>query len=516
MPRNRCSTWSGARTHGRKSFTYPLPECEQVPRPALTLVPASPGADVRLEPRSAGSWRPELEASWAAGTSRGLDARAGLVPWGDGSLGFLQVRAERLSEAPARARVVFVVDASHSVGPAGISRQVELAGEYLQWLPDAAAEVVVFRRSAERLFGRLIPASEWKTALATLPPERLAPGNGSHLDEGLKLAQRVLAEGSGPARVLALTDGLLRQAFEPVPPAPSTAAPDAAVHLRRLPLRTGVAAPHEKLSGPLVRDACGTQLPSYARGLEPLVRPLRWERVHLEDEHGLRLTELPAIEEGEGFQRWLPSPQTPLRGLVMRGERWGCAASQPVAPDDTLSADLVRNAWSTLHVESWNRNPLNANEEDRPPEEAVEQLAREGDWVSPTRSLLGVPSGAGPSTARTHALPDGVTRGIIGGVVGGTIACPMGSLSPRAAPPERQEAVARLLQPAFSTCLGAGGHASLQVRVEATGDEIVDVEVTGAASEPQASCVREATWALRLPALCDDGSAETYTLTPRR
>ncbi|AKJ04869.1 vault protein inter-alpha-trypsin-like protein [Archangium gephyra] len=501
-----------AYTHGRKSFTYPLPACQHAPRPALTLTPSAPGADLRLETRNADSWRPELEASWEAGTSRGLDARAGLVPWGAGTLGFLQVRAERLSEVPARARVVFVVDASHSVGPQGLSRQWELAGEYLQWLPDATAEVVVFRRSAERLFGRLIPASEWKTALATLPPERLAPGNGSNLDEGLKLAQRVLAEGSGPARVLAFTDGLLRQAFEPVPPAPSTSAPDAAVHLRRLSPRTGYATPHERLSGPLVQEACGTQLPSYAHGLEPLVRPLRWEQVHLQDGQGTRLGELPALEEGEGFQRWLPSPQTPLRELVLHGRRWGCAASQPVARDDSLSADLVRNAWATPRFEPWSRN-----KEEFPPEEAVELLAEKGDWVSGARSLLVVPSGAGPSTARTHALPDGITGGVAGGVVGGTITCPMAGSLRRATPPaELQEALERLLQPVFSTCLGEGGPSSLQVRVEATGDEIVDVAVTGAASEPQASCVREATWALRLPALWDDGWPGTYTLTPRR
>lgn len=499
-----------AYAHGRTSFSYPLPECAQAPRPALTLVPATPGAELRLETRNADSWRPELEASWAAGTARGLDARAGTVPWEAGALGFLQVRAERLSEAPARARVVFVVDASHSVGPPGISRQLELAGEYLQWLPDATAEVVVFRRSAERLFGRLIPASEWKTALAALPPERLAPGNGSHLDEGLKLAQRVLAEGSGPARVLALTDGLLRQAFEPVPPAPSTSAPDAAVHLRRLSLRSGSATPHEKLSGPLVQDACGMQLPSSANSLEPLVRPLRWEQVHLQDGQGTRLKEWPALEEGEGLQLWLPSPQTPLRELVLHGRRWGCAVSQPVASDDALSADLVRNAWATLRFEPWNRK-----EEERPPEEAVELLAAKGDWVSSTRSLLVVPPGAGPSTARTHALPGEVMGGIAGGVVGGTITCPLGTALRRPASSERREALERLLHPVFSTCLG-GGNPSLQVRVEATGEEIVDVEVTGAASELQASCVREATWALRLPAVRDDGAAETYMLTPRR
>ncbi|KFA90522.1 hypothetical protein Q664_27920 [Archangium violaceum Cb vi76] len=502
-----------AYAHGRKSFTYPLPECEHSPRPALTLVPASPGEDLRLETPNSNPWRRELEASWEAGTARGLDARAGLVPWGTGSLGFLQVRAERLSEVPARARVVFVVDASHSVGPQGISRQLELAGEYLQWLPDATAEVVVFRRSAQRLFGRLIPASEWKTALATLPPERLAPGNGSHLDEGLKLAQRVLEDGSGPTRVLALTDGLLREAFEPVPPAPSTSAPDAAVHLRWLPLRTGNAAPHEKLSEPLVRGSCGTQLHAYGGGstLESLVRPLRWEEVHLQDDQGARLKELPTLQEGEGLQLWLPSPQTTLGELVLHGRRWGCAASQPVARDDSLSADLVRNAWAHQRFEPWNRN-----KEELPPQEAVELLARKGDWVSGTHSLLVVPPGAGPSTARTHALPDGEAGGVIGGVVGGTISCPMAAPFQRPASPELMEALERLLQPVFTTCLGEGDNPSLQVRLETTGDELVDVRVTGAASEPQASCVREATWALRLPALCDDGLRASYTLTPRR
>lgn len=500
-----------AYTRGRSSFTYPLPACEQDPRPALTLVPSSL-TDLRLETRSDEPWRPVLEASWAAGTSRGLDARAGLVPWGDGTLGFLQVRAERLSEPPMWARVVFVVDASHSVGAQGISQQLALAGEYLQLLPDATAEVVVFRRSAERLFGHLLPASEWKTALAALPAERLAPGNGSHLDEGLKLAQQVLQEGSGPARVLALTDGLLRQAFEPVPAAPTTSAPDTAVHLRWVSPRVRAATPHEKLLGPLVRESCGMQLPTYASSLEPLVRPLRWERVQLHDEHGLPLKQLPPLEEGEGFQTWLLDSKPPLRQLELRGQRWGCAVSLPVVLDPSLSMDLGRNAWSALRFKTRQQE----REENLPPTEAVELLATQGDWLSDTRSFLVVPPGAGPSTARTHALPDGVMGGIVGGVFGNIIGCPMASQLRRAAPAELQEELARLLQPAFSACLGDGGPPPLEVRVEATGDEIVDVEVTGAASEAQATCVREATWALRLPARCADQAAETYRLTPQR
>jgi VWA domain-containing protein/vault protein inter-alpha-trypsin-like protein len=499
--------------HGWSLFAYPLPECEQAPQPALTVAPPSPGADVHIEQRDHSPWRPELEASWKAGSSKDLDARAGLAPWGAGTLGFLQVRVKRLSEVPARARVVFVVDASHSVGPQGISHQLALAGEYLQWLPDATAEVVVFRRSAERLFGRLIPASEWKTALASLPAARLAPGNGSHLDEGLKLAQRVLAEGSGPARVLALTDGLLRQAFEPVPPAPTTSAPDAAVHLRMLSLRTGQATPHEQLSGPLVRESCGTQLPSHASSMEPLVRPMRWDQVHLQDGQGARLKDLPALQEGDGFQLWLPSPRTPLNQLVMHGQRWGCAVSTPVELDASLSADLGRNAWSTLRAEPWAGDK---KEEELPPTQAVELLAKKGDWVSDTRSFLVVPSGAGPSTARTHALPDGVSAGVAGGIVGGTIHCPLASPYPCEVPPEHQEELEQRLRSAFSTCLGDGDNPSLQVRLEATGDEIVDVQVTGAASEAQAACVRETTWALRLPAFCGDGSTKTYTLSPQR
>ncbi|HZH16791.1 MAG TPA: VWA domain-containing protein [Archangium sp.] len=500
-----------AYAHGRRSFTYPLPGCEQDPRPALTVAPPSPGEELRIEQRDPEPWDSVLEASWKAGNSKGLDARVGLAPWGTGSLGFLQVRAERLSEVPVRARVVFVVDASHSVGPRGISRQLALAREYLQLLPDATAEVVVFRRSAERLFGRFIPASEWKTALASLPAARLAPGNGSHLDEGLKLAQQVLAEGSGPARVLALTDGRLRRAFEPVPPAPTTSAPDAAVHLGWISShRTGNATPHEKLSGPLVRESCGMQLPAWSGTLEPLVRPLRWEQVHLQDGQGARLKELPALQEGEGFQLWLPSPQTPLSQLVLHGQRWGCATSTPVEVDPSLSADLGRNAWATLRAEPWKKN-----EDELPPTKAVELLSKHGDWLSNTRSFLAVPSGAGASTARTHALPDGVMGGVAGGVTGGTILCPLASQRPCETPPEHQEALEEVLQSPFSACLEGGKNPSLQLHIEATGEEIVDVEVTGVASEAQASCVREATWALRLPAFCDDGSVRTYTVTPR-
>jgi hypothetical protein len=491
-----------AHARGRSSFSYPLPwDDEESPRPSLTLAPPYPEADLRIEPERSVVGPELLEVSWKAWPLDGIDARAGLAPWVTGTLGFLQVRAGRLSEAPTRARVLFVVDASHSVGASGVTHQLARAGDYLQLLPDAQAEVILFRRSAERLFGHFIPASEWKAALAALPAARLETGNGSHLDEGLRLAQRVLAEGSGPARILALTDGRLRRAFEPIPPAPSTSAPDAAVHLLWIGGRGGYVPLHEKLSGPLVREACGTRLPPYEKDLEPLVRPVRWEQLHVEDEQGTRLEELGALGEEDGFQTWLPSPQRPLRELVLRGMRWGCAASLPVEVDPALSADLGRTAYA------WN-----VSRPKPPPPEAVALLAKAGDWVSPQRSFLAIPPEAGPSSARTRALPEGVEGGVVGGVSGGTILCPVGGPRQREDSPKYGEELTRLLQPALSACSPEGGGASLQVRVETTGHEVVDVEVEGATSETQAACVREAAWALRLPSLFDDGFPGNYTV----
>jgi Mg-chelatase subunit ChlD len=513
-------------THGRSSFTYPEPTDARAVRPVLTVAPPHPGADICLarpeEPAEepAGTTRPqtrELEASWEAAPFQGIDARAGLIPWESGSLGFVQLRAAKhLSRAPERARVVFVVDASHSVGPKGIARQLAFTETYLQRLPDAMAEVVVFRRSAQRLFGRFVRASDWKASLADVPSARLEAGNGSHLDEGLRLAQQVLSDGHGPARVLVLSDGLLRQAFEPVPPSPTTSAPEAAVHFLRLVNRKGTEPVHAKLSEPPVRSACGTRLVLYSsrdlppEDLEALVRPVRLEQVRLEDEQGVRLVELNNLEEGEWLRAWLPRPEAPVRRLMLQGQRWGCPSSTPVEVDPALSADVGRNAYA------WNASDFGPKftERELPPGELREQLAKSGDWISSARSFLAIPSGAAASSDRPDAPPDeGVEGGVVGGVTGGTILCGIGPRV-RTSQPERPAELTRLVQAATSTCHRQGGSTPLQVRVEATGDEIVDVEVTGAASTAQATCVREATWALRLPPLFDDGLKAVYSVKP--
>jgi hypothetical protein len=507
-------------SHGRSSFSYPGPTETQAIKPVLTVTPPYPGADIRLAPPETASETEkamragELEASWEAVPFQGIDARVGLMPWESGSLGFVQVRAaKRLSEAPERARVVFVVDASHSVGPKGIARQLAFTESYLQRLPDAMAEVVVFRRSAQRLFGRFVRASDWKASLANVPAERLEPGNGSHLDEGLRLAQRVLSEGNGPARMLVLTDGLLRQAFEPASPSPATSAPDSAVHFLRLPNRKGWEPIHRKLWEQPVRSACGTRLllSSFRdlppEDLESLVRPVRLEKVWIKNEHGEQLLDLDDLQEGESLQEWLPSPQQPLRRLVLHGQFWGCPSSMPVQLDQALSADLGRNVYAEVDSDF----DSDTTEEEPTLSGLREQLAKTGDWLSSARSFLAVPAGA---SASAEVDPQEEEGGVVGGVVSGSIGCGIGSPQQPGNLPERTAELTRLLQAAATTCSRKGGGTPLQVRVEATGDEIVDVEVTGATSTAQATCVREATWALRLPPLFDNGQQAFYSITP--
>lgn len=220
------------------------------------------------------------------------------------------------------------------------------------------------------------------------------------------------------------------------------------------------------------------------------------------------IAKLSASQDAADLYIWNLPPRASVT-LVLRGLRWGCPSSTPVEIDPTLSADLGRHA----HAWSITSSMARSGDDAPPPPEAVELLAKTGDWLSPDRSFLAVPPGAGPSSSRTRSL-SGWAGGSIHSVIGDTISCPAGMPSGRADDPKFGEELTKLLRPALAACLKGGTNPAIQVRVETTGDELVDVDVTGAASEAQAACVREATWALRLPPLFDDGLQASYTLTP--
>jgi hypothetical protein len=244
--------------------------------------------------------------------------------------------------------------------------------------------------------------------------------------------------------------------------------------------------------------------PVEARELEALVRPVRLESVRLVDERGDLVHDFDTLEEGEGLERLLLHTETPPSRLVLKGLRWQCLYSQPVEVDAALSADLGRNAWSLASSDA----------SDEVPEEVVQQLAARGNWVSPVRSLLAAPTDAGPSTAGTVALDDGVEGGVIGGVVGGTIGCPLAAHDWEGALARKKAELVRLLLPGLSGCVREGNGQGLRIAVETTGTEVVDVTVTGAVSPEQEACAREVAWSLRLGELFDDGRHLSHEVKP--
>ncbi|MCE9576787.1 MAG: hypothetical protein K8W52_26815, partial [Deltaproteobacteria bacterium] len=74
--------------------------------------------------------------------------------------------APTLAVVPRGLRVVFVVDGSKSEGATGIAAQLAWIHAYLAHTPDAEVEIVVYRRWAERLFGRWRRGADAARALA--------------------------------------------------------------------------------------------------------------------------------------------------------------------------------------------------------------------------------------------------------------------------------------------------------------------------------------------------------------
>jgi hypothetical protein len=68
--------------------------------------------------------------------------------------------APKLSTVPKRAQVVFVVDASYSAGRDLVAAQLAIVHGYLRHVPDAEVEVVVYRRTASRVFGAFLAAAD--------------------------------------------------------------------------------------------------------------------------------------------------------------------------------------------------------------------------------------------------------------------------------------------------------------------------------------------------------------------
>lgn len=122
--------------------------------------------------------------------------------------------APQLVPTPLRAQVVYVIDASISIGEEALRGQLDVLQAYASHVPDAEIEVVAYRRHATRVFGAFVPAGKLAAAIEDAKARGgFALGNGSALDEGARLAASLLRDRKGPRRIVLGTDELVRSAL---------------------------------------------------------------------------------------------------------------------------------------------------------------------------------------------------------------------------------------------------------------------------------------------------------------
>lgn len=445
--------------------------------------------------------------------AEGFEARWATYPLEvDRALWRLEVdTAPQLAVAPQRPNVVFVIDGSYSQRAEGIAAQLELIEPYLANATDAQVEIVIYRRFAERLFGRFVPASDVPRMLATLPAERFAPANGSNLDLGAQLAAQVLASTAGTGRMVVFTD-------EQVPFSLSTqAAIDSLVGVPRdtvvhLVVRDGSSGQLSEVRDDSAELAVvpsaygGVYLRVGGHALDPvlsadtmrgLVRPTRIDSFAVEGS-GLELEELSLdgeLREGSSIRKMSLSAQ-PSEEVVITGKIWARDVRRVVRLDRSLAHRLPGLSIGENEV----RSLLS--------EEELKTVAFVSHAVSPVTSYFAAPPAAAASTAGTveGAYGSGIGS-LCGGCRGSNSSCGFGTAG-RAI--DYSGLLQRLLSPGRAACEQRHGDASLAtLALEATGDEVVAVKVS-APSVELAECLTEAAWAVRLSA--EFVSHHTYEL----
>ena len=401
--------------------------------------------------------------------------------------------APRLSAPPRQAQVVFVLDASHSAGPALLDAQLAILRAYLTHVPDAELEIIAVRRTAKRIFGRFVPARDALRLLDTaVRGGAFAPGNGSALDEGARLAASLLAGRPGPHRLVLATDELLRSSLTAVASLASLAslAPAAVVHVvvpdadPAITARTSLSRDDTAPLAPLATGHHGilarvAGLPGNPTELSPvvleLVRPTRID--HLAATGNFTIDD--TLPEGEGLR-------------IFEGDRTAAAAPSKVTLTGSLWSDPIRldvtatAAFSTAAAAFVFSADLYGSLSE-PEQKAV---AYAGRAVSPVTSYLAIEPGVRPSKI---GLDHGGTGwGTIGTGRYGTIG--HGTGSGAGMRPD--------LQPLIATdpCLRKhppAGPWSVKLAVETTKDEIVDIAIRNGTG-PLADCLVETAWSVRL------------------
>lgn len=412
--------------------------------------------------------------------------------------------APQLVPTPKRAQVVFVVDTSYSMLEAGLDAQLALVLAYATHVPDAEIELVTFRRTAERVFGRFVPVRELERSIASARKAgRFALGNGSNLDLGARLAAQALATRTGPRRVVLATDELFRDALTSVVAlgALSSLSPDTVVHVvvpkldgddrPTLSRRDDAAFAQLATTHHGIYADLGGFPASTVKDLAPtvleLVRPTRIERAAIT---GFEL-EQPFLREGDGLRLMLDNEGKPAPDTVtLTGTLW----SDPVEKVFRVSAPFSVQTAAFVFGGDLHQSLSEAEQM---------TVAMMGRAVSPVTSYVAAEPGTRPS-------PIGLDRGF--GTIGmgryGTIGHGSGSGAGFGLPPIDWQ---RLIDSA--SCVASERPSApwtITLELETTLAEVVDVR----AQTPGrlATCLAENAWKLKLDAARFDDQHHTYTI----
>jgi len=425
------------------------------------------------------------------------NARLGKVVASDKhAFGRLEVdTAPQLVPLPKRAQLVFVIDASYSVTEQMLDTQLAIVRTYASHVPDAEVQIVAYRRDARPLWPAFVSAAP-ATLRARLEDARkagkLALGNGSALDAGLTVAAQALAKRTGPRRIIAITDHLIRSSLaEPKVAAALDGIPrDIVVHVIRPhlddddrvmlerddhdPLATIATSHHgiyTRLTGmPTALDKLAPTEKLLTPAILELVRPTRIEKLAVGG--GFTLADT-VLREGEGVRLFLKGKAAPGR-VTLSGVLWSDPVTKQVAVGDAFSRSTAAFVFGEDEYHDLSE---------------AEQLkvAFMGRAVSPVTSYVAYEPGTRPSViglGRYNTIGHGSGMGSAYGTAIGM--------------PRRVPDLAALID--TKACVAQHQPTAgwkVQLAVETTRDEIVDVAVTGGAG-PLATCLLETTWRVRL------------------
>jgi hypothetical protein len=447
-----------------------------------------------------------VPASWSRDTgNRDIEAACGAGPWlrfggyelsrkpaGDarivtrvdrlhvtgGDFAHLEVDlARELSEVPRDLHTAFVIDGSRSLDDGDRAAQAALVASYLEHAPHTFVQVIELARTAHALLpgwdGSDVGAPRIDHLLRTIRPH-----NGSNLEAGLAEAGAWLARTGGTRRVVVITDDRLADRLTAMEPATlarllpagtlahvvvlSSGAleRDDDTALARLPAATG---------GMLVRG--GIDDKGHADALE-LVRPIAIDHVEVQATGWMPIEGAASTckaELGEGLScSWWGKGDVKSDAVVVEGYLWGQHLHRVLHPDPARARAVARELSVMSVLDDAVRTEVDHA-----------AFAVNSAW-----SLLATWGGNGGYSDEES----------YGGMIGNECGCDLPSDVGYTVASGDEPPVADLepqLQSAIAACHPGGTH--LDIAVELTGEEIVDVTVTGATGALR-TCVSEAVW----------------------